>query len=141
MRYRFALACLPLTLWQPLAAETLVATRTILVNEILTEGDLQIGAIEAPGAVQHISAAVGLSAKRTIFQGRPVLSRDLGQPALVERNQTVLLVYRSGALSIETEGRALDRGAAGERVRAMNLSSRTTITGTVDSLGAIQVGN
>ncbi|MEM9126779.1 MAG: flagella basal body P-ring formation protein FlgA, partial [Pseudomonadota bacterium] len=42
-------------------------------------------------------------------------------------------------LSITTEGRALGRGAAGDRIRVMNLSSRTTVTGLIRPDGQIEV--
>ena len=52
----------------------------------------------------------------------------------------VRMSYSSGPLQIVTEGRALDRAAAGEPVRVMNLASRQTVTGTVAPDGSIEVG-
>ena len=121
-------------------ADTLVATRTIVANEVLLAEDIRLTTDDIPDALRDHGSAIGLAARRTIFQGRPIRAADLGPPALVDRNQLVLLVFRVGGLSIETEGRALDRGAPGDRVRVMNLASRTTVTGTVDLLGAVRVG-
>jgi flagella basal body P-ring formation protein FlgA len=84
--------------------------------------------------------AVGMEARVAIYAGRPVRAQDLGAPALVERNQLVPLIYLSGGLAISTEGRALARGAAGEVIRVMNLSSRNTVNGRVGPDGAIYVG-
>ena len=50
------------------------------------------------------------------------------------------LSYASGPLTIVTEGRALDRAAAGEPVRVMNLASKQTVTGTVAPDGSVEVG-
>ena len=50
------------------------------------------------------------------------------------------MTYVDGPLRIVTEGRALDRAAAGEPVRVMNLASRQTVTGTVAPDGSIEVG-
>ena len=41
---------------------------------------------------------------------------------------------------IVTEGRALDRAGIGERLRVLNLSSRTTVTATVQGAGLATVG-
>jgi len=57
----------------------------------------------------------------------------------VDRNQIVPLVFKQGGLSITAEGRSLSRAAAGEIVRVMNLSSRTTVSGIVLANGSIQV--
>jgi flagella basal body P-ring formation protein FlgA len=48
--------------------------------------------------------------------------------------------YASGGLHIITEGRTLDRAAAGELVRVMNLASKQTVTGTVAEDGSVEVG-
>ena len=71
--------------------------------------------------------------------GRPVRAVDVGPPAIVDRNDLVVLVFNRQPLSISTEGRALGRGAVGERIRVMNLSSRTTVTGLIRPDGQIEV--
>ncbi|MEM9971263.1 MAG: flagella basal body P-ring formation protein FlgA, partial [Pseudomonadota bacterium] len=42
-------------------------------------------------------------------------------------------------LTIRTEGRVLDRGAVGDRVRVMNLTSRSTVSGIVAAGGTVVV--
>jgi flagellar basal body P-ring formation protein FlgA len=64
----------------------------------------------------------------------------VGMPSIVRRNDIVPIVYSRGTLSITTEGRVLDDGAAGDRVRVMNLGSRQTVFGIIDANGAVQVG-
>lgn len=78
--------------------------------------------------------------KVAIYAGKPLHPGDLGPPTLVERNQTVTLVYLSGGLAISTEGRALARGSEGDEVRVMNLGSRNTVTGRIGPDGAVYVG-
>ena len=58
---------------------------------------------------------------------------------LVERNQTVSLVFRSAGLSILTEGRALTRGGVGDQIKVMNLASRMTVTGIIGTDGTVLV--
>ena len=130
-----------LTLTSPhAAADTLGAARTIQATERLTEEHLQLASVNTPGAASRIDQVLGREARRTIFQGRPIFLSDVAAPALIERNQIVLLVFRAGGLSIETEGRAMERGASGDRIRVLNLSSRTTVLGRVDQFGAVNVG-
>ena len=57
----------------------------------------------------------------------------------MERNQIVSLHYRRGGLQIATEGRTLERAGKGEAVKAMNLASRTIVTGTVLASGQVVV--
>ena len=123
----------------PAAAESLVAARTIPARAIVSASDLLRTPDRLPGAIHAPAEAVGLEARVTIYAGRPIHAGDLGPPALVERNEIVMLVYDDGPLSILTEGRALDRAALGERVRVMNLGSKNTVTGTVAAPGRISV--
>lgn len=121
-------------------AETLVAARTIRALTVIMPGDVTLVEGEVPGALRHPDEAVGLEARAMLYAGRPIRPSDLGPPALVERNALVVLIYRSGALTITAEGRALGRGGAGDRIRVLNLSSRSAVTGTVEPDGRVSVG-
>jgi flagella basal body P-ring formation protein FlgA len=93
----------------------------------------------AEGGASDPRGLVGLEARVNLYPGRPVLLRDVGSPTVVERNAIVPLVFRRGGLSIQSEGRALDRAGDGDVVRVMNLSSRQTVTGVATASGAVVV--
>lgn len=120
-------------------AETLVASRTIPARSIVAAADLARIEEILPGTLSDPAQAVGMEARVTIYQGRPVKESDVGAPALVERNEIVALFYRQRGLEILTDGRVLGRAALGERVRVMNLGSRITVTGTVSGPGQVTV--
>ena len=122
------------------AQRALFAARSIPAGVVLEETDLVLDARTAPGAVTSLADAVGRETRIAIYAGAPVLAANLQAPALVERNQLVEMRFSRGGLTIRTEGRALDRGAAGERVRVMNLSSRSIVSGLVEPTGAVTVG-
>jgi flagella basal body P-ring formation protein FlgA len=120
-------------------AQSVTPIRAIRSKAVLAPEDLALAEETVPGAIAAIEDAVGLEAKVALYPGRPILASQLGAPALVERNALVRMSYVQGALRIVTEGRALDRAAAGEAVRVMNLASRQTVTGTVAPDGSIEV--
>jgi flagella basal body P-ring formation protein FlgA len=122
------------------AAETLIARHTIRSRAVLSEDDIDVVPEWIAGALSNPDDAVGLEARVVLYSGRPIRAEDLQPPALVERNQIVTLVYQKNGLSILTEGRSLARASQGERIRAMNLASRSTVTGTVTSSGQVVVG-
>lgn len=124
----------------PAAADSVVATRTLRANTVIAPEDLTLVAAELAGALQDPGVAYGLETRVAIYAGRPVCPEDLGPPTLVQRNQTVTLVYATGALAISTEGRALARGSEGDVVQVINIASRTTVSGRVGPDGAIYVG-
>lgn len=124
---------------QMAVAEIVVPTRTIRAREIITAEDIALKSATVAGAISHPSDVIGKEARVALYAGRPMRAADVGVPALIGRNQIVPLVFTRGGLSIHTEGRALDRAAAGETVRVMNLSSRATVSGIVRADGTIEV--
>lgn len=118
-------------------ADTVVAARNIRANAVVTVQDLKLVASDMPGGFQFIEDVVGQEARVSLYAGRPVLVNDIGPPALVERNQIVTLAFVSGPLTILAEGRSLGRAGIGDRVRILNLSSRTTVTGSVQADGTV----
>lgn len=123
----------------PALAEIVVPVRTIRPHEVIEAVDIAMAEGRAAGALTRLSQAVGKEARVALYAGRPLRAGDLGPPALVARNATVMLIFSRNGLRITTEGRALDRAAAGETVRVMNLASRSTVTGRVRADGAIEV--
>ena len=123
----------------PAGADTVVALRTIRPGEVLQPSDLGLVPGSVAGASSHPGEVEGLEARQTLYQGQPVIPMALGPPALFERNEIVGLEYRRGGLSIRAEGRALDRGGVGDRVRVMNLASRRIVEGFVATDGTVQL--
>lgn len=121
-------------------AETIVAARTIPAQTILTFEDLVLSDDDSPGGVADPFRLVGKESRVALYSGRPIRESDVISPAIVERNQRINLVYTGNGLSIQTDGRALDRAAAGDLISVMNLSSRTTVIAEIGRDGIAYVG-
>ena len=140
--------CRVLALWvvvSPVAAQSVasdqivVAARMIPARSVLTAADLALKAGTNPAALARAEHAIGLETRVALYPGRPVHAADLSPPARVERNQIVSLIFQKPGLLIRAEGRAMERGAVGDVIRVMNLSSRSTTSGHVLPDGAILV--
>ncbi len=123
----------------PALAQTVVATRTIRPQTILTAADVKLIDQGIAGTYVTPDEVIGMEARVALYPGRPIRIDDIGPPALVERNQIVTLIYAAGGLTIATDARALGRGGVGDRLRVMNLSSRSTVTGWVQPDGSVSV--
>lgn len=121
------------------AADMLVATRTIRAAEVIGPRDVTVVDGEAAGALSDPDEAIGQEARMALYAGRPIRPGSIGPPAIVERNEEIVLVFRQGGLAISVAGRALGRGGEGDRVRAMNLVSRKAISGVIGPQGAVHV--
>lgn len=136
----------------PASAQEVVAVATIRAGDLIgkeavapaplpadptaSEQELQDRATDAR---IRLAAIVGKEAARTVYAGRVVTDADLRSPTLVERNALVRMVYSMGGLTIETEGRAMDRGGSGDLVRVMNLNSRKSVTGVIAGPNLVEV--
>lgn len=124
----------------PASLQSVQVVRPIRAQSVLTPDDLTIVNSRVPGAAETFDQVIGREAKVALYPGRPIFASQLATPALVERNALVKMIYVDGPLRIATDGRVLDRAAAGELVRVMNLTSKQTVTGTVAPDGTITVG-
>jgi flagellar basal body P-ring formation protein FlgA len=121
------------------AAEMLVPVRTIRAKEIIEENDVTWKPIKMDGVISDLDEIVGQEARIALYAGRPIRRGDVGPPAIVDRNDIVVLAYSKGGLQIIVEGRSLARGAVGETIRVMNIASRATISGRIQPDGSIEV--
>lgn len=124
----------------PLHAETVIATRTLPARSIILPADIELVEGDIAGHASRADQVLGMETSVAIYAGRPMPLAQLVPPAIIERNQMIKLVFQGTGLSIETDGRALDRGGIGSRVRVMNLTSRNTVFGVVRDDGSVYVG-
>ena len=115
--------------------EAAVLTRSLGHGDVVKASDLAIGRrpkAEIPtDAVSSIDNAVGLAARRPLRTGEALSAADLVKPDLVQRNETVTLVYQAPGLLITVRAKALDSGAQGDTVSVLNVRSKRTVQGTV----------
>ena len=121
-------------------AQSVVPTRPIRSQSIITAADVGLVQASHPGAVADLDDVIGLEARVTLYPGRPITAGDVGAPAVIDRNQIVTMIYDIGGLRITAEGRALDRAGLGDQVRIINTDSRLTVVGKVKADGTVEVG-
>ncbi|MCC5972234.1 MAG: flagellar basal body P-ring formation protein FlgA [Pararhodobacter sp.] len=124
----------------PALADILVTTRTLRAGTVIGADDLALlRGTSPPGAATNPDDVTGMEARVTLYSGRPIPLGSVTEPALVERNQLVALLFHHNGLEIRAEGRALGRGSEGENIRIMNLASRSTVSGRVAGPGLVVV--
>ncbi len=130
---------LPLVLISATAAraDSLVALHTIRAHTVLTAEDIGTSDKPLPGAATDPGQVIGLETPVALYKGMPIRPETLTEPAIVERNSTVPLLYRRAGLTIFAEGRALERGGAGQDIRVMNSASRAIVLGRIAPDGSV----
>lgn len=128
-------------LWAwPAFGQSVVALSGIRAQTVITAQMVALAEADTLGAYTALAQVIGMEARINIYPGRAIMLDALGAPAILERNQNVVMRFTRGALTIYSEGRVLDRAGVGERVRVMNMDSKTVIFGRVGADGVIEVG-
>ena len=125
----------------PAFAESLVAAQLIRANMAIYEHDVIQETATIHGAVSDVAEIVGMASDVTIYAGSPIMRANLSPMARGQRNQIVPLRFTNHNLQIMTEGRALMRGAVGDAIEVLNLSSRTKVSGLIGADGVVTVGS
>ncbi len=92
------------------------------------------------GYLDNPQMVVGKRLKRPLPLGGILLPSMLDIPPAVERGSLVTILLERPLFTVKAQGKALQKGREGERVRVRNLSSGKVIEGTVAAPGIIQVG-
>jgi flagellar basal body P-ring formation protein FlgA len=90
-------------------------------------------------AIADIHAAAGLAARHALRPGQPLREADLMKPAIVQRNETVTIVYEAPGLTLTLRGQAQDSGALGDTVNVLNVESKRLVQGVVSGPARVTV--
>jgi flagella basal body P-ring formation protein FlgA len=124
-------------------ADVLTLVRPLNRGEIVTKDDVQVERQpkRVVGAFRAVdpNEIVGLAAKRQLRPGQPVVPSDFNRPLLVNRGETVLIVYESPGLVLSARGQALESGAKGDLVPVINPQSKRIVHGSVAGPGRVLV--
>jgi flagella basal body P-ring formation protein FlgA len=120
-----------------------VAARRLEKGRKMEAGDLLVTRVSTnrlrTGALTELDSAVGMTSRREIQAGDPIMGRDLYREAIVHRGDVVTILARAGALKVSSTGEARQDGAVGESVKVVNVNSNITIIAKVVGPNTVEV--
>ncbi len=124
-------------------ANVVVLSRTIARGALIKNGDLVTerrprAQLDRDTIIDR-AHAIGLAARTTLRSGQPLLSTDLMKPELVQRNETVTLVYHMPGITLTVRGKAIESGTKGDVISVLNEQSKRTIQGVVVGPGRVVI--
>src|SRR6266851_8639689 len=122
--------------------EAAVLARGVERNEVLKSSDVVVERrprAEVGGDIAGRDRAVGMQARKQLRAGQPLKLADLAKPDLVQRDQSVTLIYESVGLYLTIRGKALEGGTEGDVVSVLNLQSKRTVSGVVVGRGQVSI--
>jgi flagellar basal body P-ring formation protein FlgA len=122
--------------------EAAVLARGVERSEVIKSSDVVIERrpkAEVGGDVAPRDRAVGMQARKQLRAGQALKIADLAKPDLVQRDQSVTLIYESTGLYLTIRGKALESGTEGDVVSVMNMQSKRTVSGVVTGRSQVSV--
>lgn len=122
-------------------ADVVTLTHPVERGAVLKSGDVVIErrprTETSRDIVGNIAQAVGLAARASLQPGKPLRTADLMRPELVQRNETVTLVYEVPGITLTVRGKAAEGGAEGDVIAVLNEQSKRTVQGVVAGPGRV----
>jgi flagellar basal body P-ring formation protein FlgA len=122
--------------------EAAVLTRNVERADLLKSSDIMVERrpkTEIGGDAAGRDRALGMQMRRPMRAGQALKVADLTKPDLVQRDQSVSLIYQTAGLYLTTRGKAIDSGTEGDVVSVLNLQSKRTVTGVVSGRGQVTI--
>ena len=122
-----------------------ILTRAVDRGTILKEADVMMErrprAEVGRDIVSKHEDAVGYAARAGLQPGRPLRTADLMKPDLVQRNESVTLVYEVPGIVLTIRGKAADGGAEGDVISVLNEQSKRMVQGVIIGPGRVAVAS
>ena len=128
------------------AIETIDAVavdRPVERGEVLKASDLTVvrrPKAEGNAVLTDISATAGLAARHALRPGQPLATADLMKPEIVQRNDTVTVVYEAPGVTLTLRGQARDAGALGDTISVLNVETKHAMQAVVSGPDRVMVG-
>jgi flagellar basal body P-ring formation protein FlgA len=121
--------------------DTVTVDHTIERGAVLKASDLivQRRPKSEGSAISNIHAAAGLAARHELRPGQTLRDADLMKPAIIQRNDTVTIVYQAPGFTLTLRGQAQDAGALGDTISVLNAESKRVVQGVVSAPGRVTV--
>ena len=124
--------------------EVATVAHVVARGEVLKQADVAMERrprnIALRDAVTDRQQAVGLAARNGLQPGAVLRAADLMKPEVVQRNETVTLIYEVPGITLTVRGKAVDAGAEGDMISVLNEQSKRVIQGIVIGPGRVAIG-
>ncbi len=121
--------------------DAVTVTRPLERGEVLKPSDLAV--LRRPkteaGLLTGLDAVAGLAARRPLRPGQPLAPVDVMKPEIVQRNDTVTIVYQAPGVTLTLRGQAHDAGALGDTIGVLNMESKRVVQAVVSGPDRVTV--
>ncbi len=120
-------------------AKETIPSKTVIESDMLDLSFRDKNSLYS-GFFKNIDDAIGQIPVTTMVSGTVLTKRNIQQPIIINRNQSVSIISRHGNIMVRAEGIAKSNGALNDSIKVLNTSSKRIIDGTVINSSSVEVG-
>jgi flagella basal body P-ring formation protein FlgA len=91
-------------------------------------------------AITDMNGVVGFAARHQLQPNQPLAAADLMKPEIVQRNNSVTIVYQAPGVTLTLRGQAQEAGALGDTISVLNVDSKRVVQAVVSGPDRVSVG-
>ncbi len=115
--------------------EVAVLTQAVVLNTVLTEKDISyekydINRLQS-GFFERSDPLIGKILARSMAKGAVITKHLIKTPMAVKRGQSVTLIARNSVIEVRMTGKAMSKGAIGERIKVKNMKTKRIVEGVI----------
>ena len=123
--------------------DVVVVTRPLKRDNVVGEDDValrerDVGTL-GQGFLTELDQALGMKMLRPTVIDQVLTPQHLEQAEVVRKGDHVVIIARSGSLSVRMPGEALGKGGLSEQIRVRNLNSKRVVKARVTGPGQVEV--
>jgi len=114
-----------------------IARGEVIADRDLTYADMPGNALMG-GTITRPADAAGMQARRMLRAGQPISDNDMRRPVVVNRGQTVTMLFEAPGVELTAMGRAMSEGGVGDTVTVQNPASFRMVSAVVTAPGTVR---
>jgi flagella basal body P-ring formation protein FlgA len=111
-------------------------------GDVIGESDLTYTTVEGGALMSGVATSIdeikGMQARRVLGAGQAVRAADVRRPIVVNKGQTVTMVFSVPGVEVTAVGRAMSEGGVGDTVTIQNPASFRMVSATVTAPGTVR---
>jgi len=104
-------------------------------NKMLTEADISLEKMNinrlSSGYFSDINQVKGKILTQSLSKGAVLTNNHIKLPMAINRGQLVTLIAKNSVIEVRAEGKAMSKGAIGERIKVKNMKTKRIVEGVI----------
>ena len=129
----------PWSLYVPISInnfkQIVILKHAAIRNTVLTEADISLEKLNvnrlSSGYFSDINQVKGKILTQSLSKGAVLTNNHIKLPMAVNRGQLVTLIAKNSVIEVRAEGKAMSKGAVGERIKVKNMKTQRIVEGVI----------